>query len=91
MPVDKYSKVCIMVITSEQTYEVSGYGAGQNRTIEDSLENTFSCVPKVQGKLFAESLRQKDRDAKRLYAVIRAVHLWAAVFYFHRKKDVYYA
>ena len=29
---------------------------------EDSLENTFSCVPKVQGDV-AESLRQTDGDA----------------------------
>ena len=35
-----------------------------DRKDEDSLENTLSCVPKVQGAgNCAESLRQKDRDA----------------------------
>ena len=35
-----------------------------DRKDEDSLENTLSCVPKVQGAgSCAESLRQKDRDA----------------------------
>ena len=35
----------------------------EDRMVEDSLENTFSCVPKVQGSK-AESLRQTDRDAR---------------------------
>ena len=38
------------------------FGIDLDRKAEDSLENTFSCVPKVQGKN-AESLRQMDRDA----------------------------
>ena len=42
---------------------------GYDRKAEDSLENTLSCVPKVQG-IYAESLRQTDRDAivKRFFA-----------------------
>ena len=48
--VDISGLVCIIYhITTKQTCEISGYGNYPNRKIEDSLENTLSCVPKVQG------------------------------------------
>ena len=43
-----------------------------DRMAEDSLENTFSCVPKVQGK--AESLRQKDGDSVQIRMRISSPH-----------------
>ena len=48
-----------------------------NRKAEDSLENTLSCVPKVQG-MAAESLRQTDRDAY-IMAVSPSVALTAVL------------
>ena len=55
---------------------------------EDSLENTFSCVPKVQGSERTESLRQTDRDAKH---VLRRAVRFGLLFCFGilRKKEIY--
>ena len=60
--VDISTKLCILKCTSKQTVEApreSGkarrridslrYSFEWDRWAEDSLENTFSCVPKVQG------------------------------------------
>ena len=57
---------------------------------EDSLENTFSCVPKVQGS-GAESLRQTDGDAKRLIAVLEQSLMYGLLFlyYFRKRKSDY--
>ena len=56
----------------------------RHRTAEDSLENTLSCVPKVQGRI-AESLRQTDGDnINAIFALVYragAVLLWTAVFF----------
>ena len=45
------------------TYEVSGYNDRLNRKTEDSLENTFSCVPKVQGS-FLPNLSGKRTEMR---------------------------
>ena len=71
--VDFLRKSCILVkdnCISHDAFRESGTLPTEGPTVsgtkrpeaEDSLENTFSCVPKVQGD-FAESLRQTDGDA----------------------------
>ena len=77
------------VAITTYTYEVSGYNDRLNRKTEDSLENTFSCVPKVQGDPVAESLRQADGDAKWQCMPCGAVLCegTAFLFVFYRKKE----
>ena len=55
-----------------------------DRKDEDSLENTLSCVPKVQGGYSAESLRQADGDAYSYccnrYSCVQAVRIYGLFF-----------
>ena len=56
---------------------------------EDSLENTFSCVPKVQGGN-PESLRQKDREFTISLGDFCEAVLVIGLLIFYRKKDSLY-
>ena len=85
--VDFSGKTDILGVETKYADDASGMGFRPEG--EDSLENTFSCVPKVQGS-HAESLRQTDRD---MYCDFRAVLMCGLLILFsvHRKKDIYNA
>ena len=61
---------------------------------EDSLENTFSCVPKVQGNLLPNLSGKRTEMQSGYYDTASgAVLLWGLLFLFvnSRKKDTHYA
>ena len=49
----------------------------QDRQAEDSLENTFSCVPKVQGESRISQAKGQGRMTLHFYAVLI---LWGLLF-----------
>ena len=53
--------------------------------MEDSLENTFSCVPKVQGLKKGRISQANGQRRKMLKILCGAVLVWAAFLFFQRK------